>query len=257
MPELPDVEGFRRVLADHATGHRIEHVEVADPGVLRGVSPRRLRANVRGRRFGTPRRHGKWLIAPTEGGPVLLWHFGMTGELTWDGAEHRHDRVVLHLDNGDLRYRDMRKLHGIRLVPDSAAVDRVLAAVGPDALDLPREEFTEIFRNLRRQVKPALVDQELLAGLGNLLADEILWRARVHPRRRCVHIGQRDWTRLHDKTGAVLRQAVKAGRVPPHESWLTGHRDDAPGACPRCGATLAHGRVGGRGTTWCPRCQPE
>jgi formamidopyrimidine-DNA glycosylase len=259
MPELPDVEDFHRVLARHAVGHRIEHVDVADPGVLRDVSPRRLRTTLRGTRFTTPRRHGKWLVAPTERGPIVLFHFGMTGSLTWCAEAtdpHRHDRVVLRLDNGELRYRDMRKLQGIRLIPDGDALERVLAEVGPDALDISRERFTATFHGLRRQVKPALVDQKLIAGLGNLLADEILWRARIHPRRQCVHIGQRDLARLHTRAGTVLRQAVKAGRVPPRESWLTGHRDDDPGACPRCGTTLGHGRVGGRGTAWCPRCQP-
>ena len=259
MPELPDVEAFRRVLTSHAVDRPIERVQVTDPGVLRDVSGRRLRTALRGRRFETPRRHGKWLVAPTTDGPILLLHFGMTGSLTWSGdptGRHRHDRVVFTFDGGELRYRDMRKLQGIRLLRDEGALDRLLSGVGPDALNLSRQEFIEIVGGLRRTVKAALVDQELIAGLGNLLADEILWRARVHPRRQCVHIGQRDLGRLHTAMGAVLRQAVKDGRVPPRRNWLTGHRDDSPGTCPRCGTTLDHGRVGGRGTTWCPHCQP-
>lgn len=260
MPELPDVEAFRRVLVRHAVNRPIEHVDVTDPGVLRDVSRRRLRTTLRGKRFETPRRHGKWLVAPTVDGPILLLHFGMTGSLTWSADSedrHRHDRVVLGFDNGELRYRDMRKLQGIRLVRDDDALDRILGSVGPDALDLSRQELTEIVGRLRRTVKTALVDQELIAGLGNLLADEILWRARIHPRRQCVHIGPRELGRLHTAMGAVLRQAVKNGRVLPRKNWLTGHRDDQPGTCPRCGTPLDHGRVGGRGTTWCPHCQQE
>jgi formamidopyrimidine-DNA glycosylase len=248
MPELPDVEAFCRVLAEHAVDRPIERVEVTDPGVLRDVSSRRLRTTLRGKRFEAPQRHGKWLVAPTTDGPLLLLHFGMTGSLTWSGdpkARHRHDRVVLGFDDGELRYRDMRKLPGIRLAPDGDALDRILDSVGPDALELSRQELTEIVGRLRRTVKTALVDQELIAGLGNLLADEILWRARIHPHRQCVHIGPRELGWLHTAMGAVLRQAVKDGRVPPRRNWLTGHRDDEPGTCPRCGTPLDHGRVGG------------
>ncbi|TDV43091.1 Fpg/Nei family DNA glycosylase [Actinophytocola oryzae] len=259
MPELPDVETFRRVLARHAVDRPIRRVEVADPGVLRDVGTRRLRTVLRGRRFEQPRRHGKWLVAPTVDGPVLVLHFGMTGSLRWatDGEDrHRHDRVVLTFDEGELRYRDMRKLQGVRLVADEAALDRLLSGLGPDALDVSREEFVETVGGLRRTVKTALVDQELVAGLGNLLADEILWRARVHPRCSCARLGRRELGGLHTAMGAVLRQAVKDGRVPPRRNWLTGHRDDPDGTCPRCATPLHHGRVGGRGTVWCPHCQP-
>jgi formamidopyrimidine-DNA glycosylase len=196
---------------------------------------------------------------PTVDGPVLLLHFGMTGSLTWSSdAEdrHRHDRIMFTFSDGELRYRDMRKLQGIRLLRDADALNRLLSRVGPDALDLSRQEFTELVGGLRRTVKAALVDQELIAGLGNLLADEILWRARIHPRRQCVHLGRGDLRRLHTAMGAVLCQAVKAGRVPARKNWLTGHRDDDPGSCPRCGTPLDHGRVGSRGTTWCPHFQP-
>jgi formamidopyrimidine-DNA glycosylase len=110
---------------------------------------------------------------------------------------------------------------------------------------------------LRRQVKPALVHQSIVAGLGNLLADEILWRARIHPRRSCAGLESADFARLHARMGTVLRQSIAVGRVPPRKSWLTGRRDEKAGACPRCGTTLAHGRVGSRSTTWCPRCQQQ
>jgi formamidopyrimidine-DNA glycosylase len=105
MPELPDVEGFRAVLAGHGTGRRVEHVEVPDAGVLRDVSAAHLEQALRGRRFGDPERHGNWLIAKTAG-PALLMQFGMTGELhrAEPGEErHRHDRAVFAVDAGELR----------------------------------------------------------------------------------------------------------------------------------------------------------
>ncbi|GAB2958728.1 Fpg/Nei family DNA glycosylase [Amycolatopsis acidiphila] len=255
MPELPDVEGFRRVLAEHAVGKRIEDVLVRDAQVLRGVSANRLRKALVGKCFAEPWRLGKWLVAPVEGGPeTMVLHFGMTGSLRWeDGEPHRHDRVIFCFDGGELRYRDMRKLKGLWLVTGSP--DAVLGDAGPDALAVSRKEFRELLQG-RRQVKAALTDQSVLSGLGNLLADEILWRARINPRTPVSTLEVGDIDRIHAQMGTVLRAAVKAERVPPWPSWLTGRRDEPSGACPRCGTTLRHGRVGGRGTVWCPRCQP-
>jgi formamidopyrimidine-DNA glycosylase len=143
MPELPDVEGFRAVLAEHGAGRRVERVEVADAGVLRDVSAGQLERSLRGRRLGDPERHGKWLITGTDG-PALLMHFGMTGELHWAGRgeeRHRHDRVVFAVDGGELRFRDMRKLQGITLAERPGEIERVLAGLGPDALGIGRADF--------------------------------------------------------------------------------------------------------------------
>jgi formamidopyrimidine-DNA glycosylase len=259
MPELPDVEGFRRVLADHANGERIERVRVRDAGVVRDTTPRRLDRAVRGHRFRPPRRHGKWLIAPTDGGPAVLLHFGMTGSLSWHGKEepeHRHDRVVFELGGGELRYQDMRKLQGVRLADDDAAIERVLGGLGPDALDISRKRFDELVMGRRGRLKSALTDQSVLAGLGNLLADEICWQARIDPARAARDLGADERKRLYQAMRRVLRQSVRDERVPARGSWLTGVRDDPDATCPRCGARLARRRVNGRATVWCPACQP-
>jgi formamidopyrimidine-DNA glycosylase len=255
VPELPDVEGFRRVLAEHAVHERIEDVHVRDAQVLRGVSADRLRKTLVGRRFAEPRRLGKWLLAPLESGPeTVVLHFGMTGSLRWeDGEPHPHDRVIWCFRGGELRYRDMRKLQGLRLVTGS--LDPLLADTGPDALEVSKARLRELLHG-RRQIKAALSDQSVVSGLGNLLADEILWRARINPRTSLSDLEVADLDRLHARMRTVLRSAVKAERVPPRPSWLTGRRDEQSGSCPRCGATLSHGRVTGRGTVWCPRCQP-
>ncbi|HZR53868.1 MAG TPA: DNA-formamidopyrimidine glycosylase family protein [Streptosporangiaceae bacterium] len=243
MPELPDVEGFRAVLA----------------------------------------RHGKWLIARTDG-PALLMHFGMTGELRWaDPGEprHRHDRVIFVVDGGELRFRDMRKLQGITLAKGPADIDRVLAGLGPDALGIGPEEFGRALAKRdrpaggrqaigraggrqaggrqaggRQAVKAALIDQSVVAGLGNLLADEILWRARIHPRRPVRELEPAEQTRVHAQMRKVLGAAIPAGRVPVRAGWLTGHRDRDGGRCPRCGTVLMRDRIGGRTTVWCRSCQP-
>lgn len=258
MPELPDVECFRAVLAGHGSGRRVEHVAVADAGVLRDVSAGHLKRALRGRRFGDPQRRGKWLIAPTDG-PALLMHFGMTGELYWaepGEQRQRHDRVSFAVPGGELRFRDMRKLQGITLAERPGEIDRVLAGIGPDALGVGREDFDRALGRGRRGVKAALLDQSSIAGLGNLLADEICWRARLHPRRPVGQLGDADRARVYGRMRRVLRDAVPAGRVPARRGWLTASRDADDPRCPRCGTTLARGRVAGRGTVWCPRCQP-
>jgi formamidopyrimidine-DNA glycosylase len=259
VPELPDVEGFRRVLADHAVGRRIQGVEVFDSGVLRGISSASLRKRLRGRSFAEPWRHGKYLfvpVAPRKNHATVVLHFGMTGSLHWDEERHRFDRVAFDFRDGQLAYRDLRKLHGLRLV-DEDGVQHILDHLGPDAADLSRPQLEKILSGRRRQLKPTLMDQSVVAGLGNLLVDELLWRARIHPRRSTTDLSPTDVTSLHARLQTVLNHSIAAARVPPRNSWLTGRRDDPSGSCPRCGTTLSHGRVGGRSTTWCSNCQPD
>ncbi|OEU90809.1 formamidopyrimidine-DNA glycosylase [Streptomyces abyssalis] len=258
MPELPDVEGFRRILDSCARNRPIQRIEVHDTGVLHGVSAPRLRRELEGRSFTEPARHGKWLLART-GGPTLMLHFGMTGQLVCGHPAdegHPHDRVVFTLGRDrQLRYRDQRKLKGLWLA-DEAALARTLDAQGPDAAAVGRTEFDALLRHRRGAVKPALTDQSLIAGIGNLLADEILWRARLHPSRRADRLTDRERARLYGDMRSVLRSSVRAECVPPRASWLTGHRDDPHGTCPRCGTPLSHARTAGRGTVSCPHCQP-
>ncbi|MFI6033846.1 Fpg/Nei family DNA glycosylase [Streptomyces sp. NPDC051315] len=261
MPELPDVEGFRKTLASCAKGRVIRRVEVRDAGVLHGVSGRRLRDALEGRRFTEPQRHGKWLLARTGDGPILVLHFGMTGRLVCgrpDDAVEAHDRVLFTVAGGhQLRYRDQRKLQGLWLADDDSDVEGLLAGQGPDAMAVDREEFEAALCAHRGKIKTVLTDQSVLAGLGNLLADEILWRAGLRPADRASDLTQAERRRLYTHMRRTLRLAVTAGCVPPRDSWLTGHRDDPAPACPRCGGPLRRTRMAGRGTVWCPRCQPD
>ncbi|WP_443081053.1 DNA-formamidopyrimidine glycosylase family protein [Streptomyces sp. PmtA] len=223
MPELPDVEGFREVLSSCGRGRRVTRVEVRDPGVLRGVTVRRLRTEVEGERFGEPRRHGKWLIAPTDDGPALVWHFGMTGALLCTPADEpldRHDRVVLTLDDErQLRYRDQRKLQGVQLAGNEAAVGHILADLGPDALSVSRQEFRELLDGRRGAVKNVLMDQSVVAGLGNLLTDEILWRAGVAPDSAAGELTEEETRSLHAAMRRVLA-LVRARRTRTSQAYL-------------------------------------
>ena len=259
MPELPDVEAYRRFLADHAAGRRIDRVVVTDPGILRGVSPTSLARALRRERFLDPDRHGKWLIAWTSG-PVLLFHFGMTGHLEWgstDRGRHRHDRVIFELDRGELRYRNMRKLGGLWMAHDAVEARETMGPLGPDALDLDRRGFEDALGRRRGGIKAVLMNQRAIAGVGNLLADEILWQARLHPARRLEDLSGEERRRLHAKLRHVVRTSVERfDYVPRMRGWLN-HVRGQPGArCPRCHTALDRTVVGGRTTYFCPACQP-
>ncbi|MFJ8749169.1 Fpg/Nei family DNA glycosylase [Streptomyces sp. NPDC102441] len=258
MPELPDVEGFRRQLASCGGRRRVTDVDVLDSGVLEGVSEQRLRRELTGVQLGAPWRHGKWLFAPVDNGSTLAWHFGMTGSLTYCSPQeqiHRHDRLVLTLDYGpQLRYRDQRKLKGVSWMRDPA-LDRLLHTLGPDALTVTPTELEEALSRRRTSLKNALMNQSVVAGLGNLLCDEILWQARVDPRTPARDLDAAALRRIHGTMRRVLRTSVRAERVPPRPSWLTGRRDASEPSCPRCDQPLESDRIAGRRTVRCPHCQ--
>lgn len=255
MPELPDVEGQRRWFEAAACGRQVRAVE-AEAALVRNGTPADLERALRRRRFTRPWRHGKWLGCPT-GGPGLLVHFGMTGTFCEADAEpHPHDRVTISLGGGDrIVYRSQRKLGGVWLAPGDAALRGMLARTGPDALEISRGRFREVLKGRRGGLKSALMDQAVLAGLGNLLADEVCWQARLAPGRKVAELCRGDLDALYATMGRVLRTSVRVGWVPPKAGWLTGVRDREDAACPRCGARLRRGTVAGRSTRWCPRCQ--
>ena len=257
MPELPDVEHFCRFLADHALGARIDRVVTTDPGILRNVDAGTLDHALRGHWFEEPHRHGKWLVAWTTG-PAIVIHFGMTGGFRWaagpDGR-HRHDRVIFETDRGELRYRNMRKLGGLWLAHGPDEVDRLLAAVGPDALAVDPRALRAALDRRRGQVKAVLMNQAVLAGVGNLAADEALWQARIHPRRRLEELNEAERRALVHAVRRVLRTWVdRFDRLPG--TWLLPVRGRPEADCPRCSTRLERTVVGGRTTFFCPTCQP-
>ena len=258
MPELPDVERFRRFLAEHAVGALIERVDTADAGILREVTAEALDAALRGHRFEEPGRHGKWLVAWTTG-PVVLFHFGMSGHLGWADSpdrRHGHDRVVFVTDRGELRYRNMRKFGGLWLAHDRSEAARILDVLGPDALEATPGTFRLALDRRRGQVKPTLMDQTVVAGVGNLAADEALWQSRIHPARRLSDLDVDERRRLERSVRRVLATWVDRSDDLPG-GWLIHVRGRPDAACPRCGTPLRRSVVGGRTTYFCPTCQPD
>lgn len=259
MPELPEVETYRRFFAEHAAGRTVRRTLVTDPAILRNASPRSLDRALRGRRFDEPQRHGKWLFCPTDG-PVLLVHFGMTGDLIWSEQEperHRHDRMILVFDRGELRYRNMRKLGGVWLAHDQDGIEPITGPLGPDAMDVGRAAFAARLAGRRGGAKGVLMNQRVVAGVGNLLADEILWQARINPVTRVETLDTRDRNRLYRVLRRVMTTAVnELDYMQSRPGWLNHVRGEPDARCPRCRTPLSRATVAGRTTYWCPRCQP-
>ena len=257
MPELPDVEGFRRLIESHAVGQKVAEVEVRDPGVIRGRSGQDFARRLKGQRIAEADRRGKWLLAATDG-PTVLFHFGMTGSLAWDGREGelgRFDRVVIDVGSGRLVFRDQRKLRGLWLAADEGEVQSVIGEQGPDALGLTARQLEERLGHRRGTVKSVLMDQRVVSGLGNMLSDEVLWRARIHPARHYGDLRADERAGLSRGLHRVLRASVKAGAIPRRAGWLSSQRGVPDPRCPRCRTCLATSRIGGRTSYWCPACQ--
>ena len=262
MPELPDVEGQRRALTEHLPGSHVMAVEVLDAGVLRNVTAEDFREQILGCRFQEPRRHGKWLILPTDG-PTLLIHNGMTGRpyfVSHDEVRHSPrgdaDRLVIHTDRGELRYSDLRKLRGVWIVETAAEITSVTGNQGPDALNVSPSAFRAALGGRRGTLKATLMNQQVLAGLGNMLSDEICWRARVHPARIVSTLDDEELRAVHQEMQRALRIAAAQGRIPRTRTWLSSTRQRDRACCPRCQTLLRHSSIAGRTSIWCPSCQP-
>ncbi len=264
MPELPDVEGYRRMLAVSLPGATVRDVLVLDAGVLRNTTGDQFRRRFVGACFREPNRRGKWLILPTDG-PTLLIHNGMTGRPYFLPSEPSttnslsadpSDRLVIRTDHGDLRYADRRKLRGVWILDHHADLAMVIGAQGPDAFGLTAAGLRSALGRRRGAIKTVLMDQRVIAGLGNMLSDEILWRAQIHPTRTVRSLDPDELRRLHEQLRWTLQASVKQGEIPRTRSWLNSARAADRASCPRCGSLLSRTSVGGRTSVWCARCQP-
>ncbi len=257
MPELPDVEGFRRLVDRHAVATTISDLLVRDARTVRNRTPEEARHLLGGRRIARAERYGKWLFVGTEG-PTVVIHFGMTGALRWqaaDGPLIAADRVVIATGAGSLCYRDPRNLGGIWVADAGASLAEITGPLGPDARAIDAVRLGEVLARSRRGLKVTLTDQSLIAGLGNMLSDEILWRSRLDPAGAAAGLDAAELDRLHRALRGALKDSVRAGHIPRGPTWLTGKRDAHDGTCPRCQRSLARRRIAGRSSLWCPHCQ--
>lgn len=259
MPELPDVEVLKRYIKSTSLGRFIEGVEVRDLRVTRGVSARRFRYALRGRSIVKADRHGKYLFAGVSGGSWLVMHFGMSGSLSFYSRgeeEPGYTRLVLKLSGfSALAYTSVRRLGFVSLVADvKMFIDA--KGIGPDALVIDKDTFVELFRSRKGFVKSALMDQRVLAGLGNIYSDEVLFQSGIHPGARIEELGRIDLERLFRKMKHVLDVAIdrRVKRFPGN--WLIQNRS-AGATCKRCGSKIAREKLVGRSSYFCPRCQEK
>jgi formamidopyrimidine-DNA glycosylase len=280
MPELPEVESVRRRIAPVLEGRRFDRVEISDPRLVRPYEPAEVAAELTGERVESVDRRGKYLIVRFESGRALLIHLRMTGSLGHHehGIEGQHGiesdephrRAVVRLDNGsDVTYRDVRRF-GTWLLLEAGELDPYLdTKVGEEPLDalFTAARLGAKLERRRAPIKAALLDQRTLAGMGNIYVDEALWRARIHPLRPAETIDRNELRRLH----AAIKKSLEVGiarqgstlrdyRLPDGEQGTMQHEFKVYGRggepCDRCGTPIAKSRVGGRGTWFCPTCQP-
>lgn len=257
MPEMLEIEIYRRAAAT-TIGRVIVAVDAPDLWFLKGgTGAGELRAALVGRRFVADRRIGKLLLLDTDAeGPTLGVRFGMTGVLDVDGCDAldglvygssrrapEWERFVVHFDGGGaLRVRDPRRLGGVELDPDESRL-------GPDAGTIDRRGLAAVLAGSAAPLKARLMDQSRIAGLGNLLTDDALWRARLDPSRAAGSLVAEEIAVLHRSMRTTLRVLGRRGGSHTGDLMDERHRG---GRCPRCGAELARRTVGGRTTYSCP-----
>lgn len=255
MPELPEVEAYRRLAEMAALGRRVIAVEAPDPWFLKGgIDAHDVAAALVGHRLVAARRRGKLLLLDTDGGHTLGLRFGMTGRLVVGGAagvgdllyrsvrdDPGWDRFALALTSGRLRVNDPRRLGGVTLDPDEEAL-------GPDAQAATAGQLARALAGSEVPVKARLLDQSRLAGVGNLMADEVLWRAGLAPTRPASSLAPVELRRLHRQLRRTIALLLERGGS--HLGDLMAHRLPG-GACPRDGTLLQRATVGGRTTYWC------
>ena len=268
MPELPEVETIRAQLAPRLEGRTFSRVEILDPRLTRPHDLFEVMEELEGDRVASVERRGKYLLLRLESGLSLLVHLRMTGSFGF--APMSHERAVLELDDGSrLAYRDVRRF-GTWLVLEDAQLEPYLAAKnGPEPLGsrFTASWLTQRLAARRAPLKAVLLDQRVVAGLGNIYADEALWRSRLNPLRPANDVSPAEAARLHRSIRAALRAGIdRQGstlsdyRTPEgdaggmQDEFRVYGRDGEP--CSRCGTTISKTRVGGRGTWFCPRCQP-
>ncbi len=273
MPELPEVETIRRRLAPRVEGRVLVRVAVLDPRWTRPLPPAEVEAAVTGRCVRRLTRRGKYLVWELEDERYLLWHLRMTGALLYDPpVEPAHVRVRIELSDGHrVLYDDPRRFGTGELAMDAAALQAFFAArLGVEPLEgaFTPEGLRALGRGCRAPIKAFLLDQKRIAGVGNIYADEALFRAGIHPLRPAQRLTPAQWTALHAAVIEALRAGIAADgasiddyRDPDgvrgsfQDEFLVHRRAGEP--CARCGMPVRKLVAAGRGTYVCEHCQPR
>jgi formamidopyrimidine-DNA glycosylase len=288
MPELPEVETVRRGLEPAMTGHVIVRADVRRPD-LRWPFPPRMAVRLTGQRVERLRRRSKYILADLSGGETLLIHLGMSGRMTVSSvpqargdmlgdfhrshpAPEKHDHVVLDMDNGArITFNDARRFGAMDLAPTEAVeAHRFLAGLGPEPLGNSFDEayLAARFKGRNTPVKAALLDQRIVAGLGNIYVCEALWRTGISPLRKAGSLSRARAASLVPAIRAVLTDAIESGGSSLRDyrqadgelgyfqhSFAAYGREGEPCRTPGCGGIIARAVQSGRSSFYCPTCQ--
>ena len=273
MPELPEVETIVSDLRPHLVGRTIVHCELRFPSLVRHPEPEVFADSIVGLKVEALRRRGKYILADLEGGPQLVIHLGMSGQLRLVGADvplADHTHVILELDDGrQLRYRDPRRFGRLLLGTEASLVAAGrMPRLGPEPIDADfgADDLYARLRRRRAPLKAVLLDQTTIAGVGNIYADESLHRARLRPDRAAGSLSRMSVRRLHEALREALQIAI-ANRGSSVDSYRDAWGDlgsqqeqlqvygRAGEPCYRCGRPLALVRIAGRSSVFCRRCQ--
>ncbi|HVP45287.1 MAG TPA: bifunctional DNA-formamidopyrimidine glycosylase/DNA-(apurinic or apyrimidinic site) lyase [Bryobacteraceae bacterium] len=264
MPELPEVETITRALAPRLEGRSIVSAEFRCLRVLRG-DPDETAAGLAGRKVRGVERHGKFIEIKLDGGRSFVVHLGMTGKLLMNGSPGKHTHAILTLDRGALLYDDSRQFGRLEL---SQGLPERVAKLGPEPLDISVDELAARLRKHRTRMKALLVNQSFVRGIGNIYADEALFRAGIHPLAIAARLHPDRIKKLHKAIRQVLGEAIKAGGSSISDyvdvdgrqgSFQVRHNvyQKTGEPCPRCGAKIRRILVSQRGTHFCSRCQKK
>ena len=260
MPELPEVETVVRSLAPHLAGRRIVHAEFHSKRVTPG-NRRSLAAKLEGRTIVEVRRRGKFIVITLDRGQLAV-HLGMTGKLLLDAAATPYTHGIFTLDHGVLLYDDPRQFGRIEWNPSR------IGALGPEPLEITLEDFSQRLRARKSQIKPLLLNQRFLAGLGNIYVDEALFASGIHPLAQASRLTAARAAKLYQAIRETLTLAIE------HRGSSISDYVDAAGErgnfqvlhrvygregemCLKCGGPIKKTVVGQRGTHFCPRCQKK
>ncbi len=260
MPELPDVETFRKDALDQVLRKRISGIRVSDKRLLRDTSPQLLARRLKDQRLTTSVRRGKCLFAGISSDGWLVLHFGMTGslEIVLSGDDPDYTSVSIEFGSSErMAITSKRILGQIRIIDDlDAFIDS--QDLGPDALDehLNRRTFADMLSKRSGRIKSLLMNQSFVAGIGNVYADEVLFQAGIHPASQVKKFGSDDAKRLYEAMRRTLRTCANRRAVPERfpKSYLLRHAV-TDGQCPNCSGTISKLKLGGRPSYLCTRCQ--
>lgn len=263
MPELPEVETVTRSLAP-LVGRRIVSAEFRCPRVLRGGDPEEMSASIQGSKIAAVKRYGKFILVSLQRGGYLVIHLGMTGRLLLGGPAGKHTHAILTLDRGGvLLYDDSRQFGCLQY---SATFPARVAKLGPEPLEISPEEFTAALKRRHTRIKALLLNQSFLRGIGNIYADEALFRAGIHPLAMANRLRPDRARKLYDAITQVLMEAIEAGGSSISDyvdaqgrkgffqfSHRVYQRTDEP--CVTCKTKIRRILVAQRSSHFCPKCQ--